>query len=91
MDEKMKARRKIVTVIALVLAAAFLTFTFINISKLSQKSTYVLESASEAQFARDGKSIVIDNGKKTLLVFDKNGRITHRYDGGTESDAFFYA
>ena len=90
-DEKMKARRKIVTVIALVLAAAFLTFTFINISKLSQKSTYVLESASEAQFARDGKSIVIDNGKKTLLVFDKNGRITHRYDGGTESDAFFYA
>lgn len=91
MGEKTKIRLKWLTVIAIVLAAAFLAFAFINRAYMKQRPLYVLESSSEAQFARDGKNIVIDNGKKTVLVLNEEGNIIRRYDGGSESEAFFYA
>ena len=77
--------------LVLLVAVVLLGTAFWFRSLLTQKPTYVFESSSEVRFGQDGQTIIIDNGKKTVLVLDKEGKITRRYDGGAEDAAFFFA
>ena len=72
-------------------AVVCLMIAFLNWGKLSEHATYVLESASEVQFMKNGGKLIIDNGKKTVLVIDAKNRLKRRYDGGSASAPFFYA
>ena len=53
--------------------------TYINRAYLSQHKQYLIESASEVTYGQNGNTLVIDNGKKTVLVLDENDRLIQRY------------
>ena len=85
-------RKEIIIFIIMFAAAAVLAgIVAVNRSLLGQKPVYVIESASEMAFGSGGSTLVIDNGKKTLLVLNEDGKLKKRYDGGEEQDLFFYA
>ncbi len=72
-------------------ALGCLGIAFLNRDLLSEKETYLIEATSEVAYGKNGQTLVIDNGKKTLLVLDADGRIASRYDGGDDSSPFYYA
>ncbi len=90
---KTKRRRTLILInmILGLLVAALITAVVWNRSLLTQKSTYTLMSSSAISVGHDGNTLVIDNGKKTLLVLDRDDRLVQRLDGGSLSDTFFYA
>ncbi len=73
------------------LAVVCLGIAFLNRDLLSEAETYPIEATSEVAYGKNGQTLVIDNGKKTLLVLDADGRIVSRYDGGDDSSPFYYA
>ena len=91
---KQKQNKKLasglVIAVLTVIALACLCFAFLRRGDLLTDATYLIESTSEMTFGQDGQTLVIDNGKKTLLILDKEGKLTGRYDGGSD-DPFFYA
>ncbi|MBR2527826.1 MAG: MFS transporter [Blautia sp.] len=80
----------IVFVILFVLASVPLSYAWTHRSLLVQKPTYILESTSELSFGPDGQTLVIDNGKKTLLLLNAEGNLIRRYDGGLSANPFYY-
>lgn len=87
---RIKDRKKatILNLVLICLAAALLTVAFFNRAYLSQHKRYLIESASEVAYGQNGNTLVIDNGKKTILVLDENDRLIQRYDGGSDDAAF---
>ncbi len=78
-------------VIMSVLALACLTFAFLHKGDLTFQFIYPITSASEVTFGQNGQTLVIDNGKKTLLVLNQAGALVSRYDGGSDKGPFYYA
>ena len=95
-NEKKKNNKKIsrfeavVFLILFFLAAIPLLYVWSHRTLLDQKPFYSLESTSELSFGSEGRTLVIDNGKKTLLVLDAEDRLIRRYEGGTSHTPFFY-
>ena len=85
--------RKEVLVLVLMFAAAAALAGIVIVYRnlLGQKPLYHLESVSEMAFGSEGNTLVIDNGKKTLLLLNGDGKLKKRYYGGEERDAFYYA
>ena len=80
-----------VFVILAAVAVICLAFVWFNRGDLTLSSTYQIESTSEVCFGQNGQTLVIDNGKKTLLVLDAAGDLITRIDGGSDKTPFFYA
>ncbi len=74
-----------------VLAFAMFLVAFLFRDNLSQSLTYSIASSSQVRYANDGQTLVIDNGKSTLLLLDAEGHVAQRWDGGSEEAPFFYA
>ncbi len=72
---------------ALVCAA----FSWSRRMDLSLRSVYEIESTSECTFGQNGQTLVIDNGKRTLLVLNAAGELSTCYNGGSDSAPFYYA
>lgn len=88
---KKKYKKAFRTVIVGLIAVLCTAIVLPNIKILSQRKTYTYESVSQVKLGKYGKVIAIDNGKKTVVVSDGNGRLLRRIDGGTESAPFYYA
>ncbi len=88
-----KGKKHSALVIVILTALALLCFAaaFLLRARLSYRPTYVIESSSDVTFGQNGKTLVIDNGKETLLVLDANGSLIRRYDGGSDDAPFYYA
>ena len=91
MSEKTSKKGIIFNLLVLLSAAVLLVVAFFNRGFLTQRKNYTFESSSEVAFGRGGNILVIDNGKRSLLLLDKNENIIRRYDGGTAKSAFYYA
>ena len=52
---------------------------------------YVFASVSEASQGGDGSTYVIDQGKKMVIVLNKEGKLVRKISGGSERADFFYA
>ncbi len=74
-----------------VVAVACLVFAWLHRGELILSPTYMIESTSEMSFGQDGQTVVIDNGKQTLLLLDAEGKLIRRYDGGSDETPFYYA
>ena len=79
---KEKNKRTLRAVALAALAAALLLGTFVNRGVLEEKMTYSIEASTEVRFAQNNQTLVIDNGKETLLLLDADGRVADRWDGG---------
>ncbi|MBR4451259.1 MAG: MFS transporter [Clostridia bacterium] len=86
-----RTRRRIFFTLLFIATAVLLAVAFSNRNLLSQRSEYTFESASDVRFGNDSQTIVIDNGKKTVLLLDSEGKIVRRYDGGSFNGDFYYA
>ena len=86
-----RTRRRVFFTLLFLLTAAFLAVAFLNRNLITQRPEYTFESASDVRFGKDSQTMVIDNGKKTLLLLDSDGGIVRRYDGGSFKDDFYYA
>ena len=75
----------------LVLSLLLLGSVFFQRDLLHQGRSYTFQSVSEMRFGQGDRTIVIDSGKKTLLLLDGEGRLLQRFDGGTNNAPFFYA
>ncbi len=84
-------RKRIVTALLAAVALVCCCIAYFYRDDLTFDSTYSIESTSEISFGQNGQTLVIDNGKKTLLVLDADGELVTRYDGGSDSAPFFYA
>ena len=62
-----------------------------NFKYLSQRAHYQYSSVSDMFYGKGDHSLIIDNGKKTVLLVDDNNKLLKRLDGGTENGLFFYA
>ena len=94
--EKTKGRteKKISVWVYFGLVAAMIVcgiFVWLNRGVLGLHSSYPIESTSEMSFGADGKTLVIDNGKKTLLVLDAQGDLVEYFQGGSDNTPFYYA
>ena len=78
-------------IILLVIALACLGFSWFHREEFTYSRVYSIESTSEMTFGQDGQTLVIDNGKETLLVLDADGNLIRRYDGGSDNAPFYYA
>ena len=78
-------------VVFAVVALVCLGYVFLHRGDLASRPTYLIESTSEITFGENGQTLVIDNGKKTLLVLDGDGQLVSRYDGGSDDAPFYYA
>ncbi len=78
-------------VILTVVALACLCFAFVCRGYLSLSPTYPIESTSEITFGQNGQTLVIDNGRISLLVLDADGSLIGSYEGGSDDASFFYA
>ncbi len=78
---------------AVLAAAAVLCalFTWYFRDLLDLRPVYRIETAAEVSFGAAGQTLVIDNGKRSLLVLDDRGRLTARYNGGSDRAPFLYA
>ncbi len=78
---------------AFLAAAAVLCslFTGLNRELLELRPVYRIETAGEVCFGAGGGTLVIDDGKRSLLVLDAEGRLKARYSGGSHRAPFFYA
>lgn len=86
-----KKRFVLQLVIFAVVALVCLGYVFLHRGDLASRPTYLIESTSEITFGENGQTLVIDNGKKTLLVLDGEGQLVSRYDGGSDDAPFYYA
>ena len=88
-----KPGRKELFILAALFAAAAVLLGIVTVNRglLLQKPVYVLESTSEVSFGKNGTTLVIDNGKKNLLVLDADGRLKQLYTGGSKNRPFYYA
>ncbi len=80
-----------VIVILLVIALVSLGFFWIHRGELMYTREYPITSTSEMAFGQNGQTLVIDNGKETLLLLDADGALISRWDGGSDSAPFYYA
>ncbi len=74
-----------------VVALACLIFAWLHRGELILSPTYLIESTSEMTFGENGQTVVIDNGKLSVLVLDAEGKLIRRYDGGSDEAPFYYA
>ena len=74
-------RKRIVTALLAAVALVCCCIAYFYRDDLTFDSTYSIESTSEISFGQNGQTLVIDNGKKTLLVLDADGELVTRYDG----------
>ena len=65
-----KGKKHSALVIVILTALALLCFAaaFLLRARLSYRPTYVIESSSDVTFGQNGKTLVIDNGKETIVV-----------------------
>ena len=84
-------RRTVWLSIAVIVTLILLVAAFLYRSLLSRHEVYSIESTSEVTFGQNGNTLVIDNGKTTLLVLDADGRLIRSYEGGSDDAPFYYA
>ncbi len=58
---------------------------------LSERAKYQYSSVSEMAYGNGEHTLVIDNGKKTVLLVDNDSTLLKRIEGGKERGSFFYA
>ncbi len=80
--------RLIVIGIAIVLICAVIVI--LNFKYLTELSHYQYSSVSDMFYGQGDHRLIIDNGKKTLLLVDGNSTLLKRYDGGSEKGVFCY-
>ncbi len=83
-----KTRIRIIAAIALIISAAVF---FPNMNMLSQRANYEFSSVSEMAPGQSGHNLIIDNGKKTVLLVDNNDTLLKRIDGGSKNASSSYA
>ena len=86
-----KGRFRLIFSLLLVVAVLCFTFVIFHRSDLIFRSTYQIESTSEMSFGVDGQTLVIDNGKKTLLALSAEGKLVNTWEGGSDDAPFYYA
>ncbi len=87
-------RRRIKIFICIILALFFIDFLYWNGEVRFQSpfmKQYMFESVSEAVQSSNGKTYVIDGGKKVIIVLDAEKKLERELKGGNESSDFFYA
>ena len=90
-SEKRKRHIGLTAAILALLALVCLGWVWVHRLELTTRRSYEITSTSEVTFGRDGQTLLIDNGKKTLLVLDADGTLVSRYDGGSDAAPFYYA
>lgn len=86
-----KKRFRLTFACLFVIALLCFLFVYFHRGDLISRPTYRIESTSEMSFGTAGQTLVIDNGKKTLLALDAQGRIAGRWEGGSDDAPFYYA
>lgn len=90
----MKKRKWISIVGCILVGGCLATFLYWNREAKSQSPflrEYVFESVSEATQDSSGNVYVIDQGKKTVIILNSEGKLIRKLSGGSEKADFFYA
>lgn len=84
----LRTRLRIIAAVAVFICVAI----FIpNMRMLSLKANYEYASVSEMAAGREGHNLLIDNGKKTVLLVDENKNLLKMIEGGSKNTPFYYA
>ena len=86
-----KTRTRLIFAFLFVIAVLCFIFVYFHRGDLIFRTSYRIESTSEMSFGTEGHTLVIDNGKKTLLDLDAKGRLVDSWEGGSDSAPFYYA
>lgn len=86
-----RRNRRLHALLLLLLDAILFLLIYLNKDVLVQQHRYQMESVSEMRYGQGGHTLVIDNGKKTLLVLDGDGRLIRRFESGSREGGFIYA
>lgn len=89
--KKSKPTGILVCVLIMLLLGAFLYWNREVVSQSPFLREYVFESVSGASQGSDGNTYVIDQGKKTVIVLNSEGKLIRKLSGGSEKADFFYA
>lgn len=92
---KQMKKRKWICIVGCILAVICLAaFLYRNREAGFQSpflSGYVFQSVSEATQGSSGNTYVIDQGKKTVITLNSDGKLIRKLSGGSEKADFFYA
>lgn len=87
-------KKRLAILICGMLAVLFIGFLYCNRENVYQSpfmDCYRFETVSEVVPCSNGNTYVIDNGKKSVIVLDKERCLVRKLTGGSISADFFYA